>query len=742
MSAGELVRYRDRVAFGQSPYAASPMWTDITLPDGANDNAVRPGSGAFASGRQNRNGQFEATTVTLNAGNRDGRYTPFNNASPYYPLEGSPPYAREIEVPAGSGDWLPFWAGVLSDIGAGFEGAAAGTAALTMQQRLALPGLQPLPAFVVGQIESANPAGFWPLNDMADSETATDSRGDTYPALTLTHTGTGGDFAFGVGDAPGPDPGGTRAAFTPADDNNHYALRGTIPTAYTGEWTWAAVIAGAYQSTYFAENTLYQTLDPFSGGFTAYINSAGKLVVRVTKPFAGVVATVTSTTTVGDNTERAVGFDIHTVAGTSTIRLRVGGVLQASATFTAFTMPFAAVNVGAASWFYTSTISPYNGTLANVAHWNAYLPTLHSTYAASLTGYGTETADARLSRLAALARIAPEWITTTGTFTRQIAEQPTQGRTFADLLKELETAEIGRVYCDWSGRIGLASANAYYYPRQTITLSAINQFNLGGDFGVDPDNMVNDWTGARDGGEPQRYTADDAILDLRGMKTADAGILPLTTDDDVLSVGQWAVNTTAVPTIRFPTVQVGINNAVKSGGEAYDYADIYDADLLYDDSVLNQLVSVLEGDRVILTDLPTGSPATEFTGMVERVAKVETGDDLVVELTLSAWTDIAEYDSDDLGRYADDPGSITLNSAITDTATSVVIVTEADCPPLTNTDLPVDVSIGGERATVTAVSSASSPQTLTVTRGVAPTYPVAHDAGCVVSVWSPAIVGV
>ena len=138
---------------------------------------------------------------------------------------------------------------------------------------------------------------------------------------------------------------------------------------------------------------------------------------------------------------------------------------------------------------------------------------------------------------------------------------------------------------------------------------------------------------------------------------------------------------------------------------------------------------------MILTDLPTGSPATQFDGFVERIDKLETGDDLVFEVTLSEWVSIGVFDT---ARY--DASTITLDADITDAATS--IVTASGSEALTTTDLPVDVNIGGERVTVTAVSGATVPQTPTVTRGTAPSFAAAHTAGDQLTIWSPGILGI
>lgn len=724
MAVADLVTIRDRVAFGQGPYVAAPTWTDITnTADPA--HAVRPTSGPFPTGRTSRGGSAEATTAVVRCGNVDGRYTPFRNGSPYFPMDGAYPYERAVEYPKGSGIWYPIWGGVFTGVRAGFEGAGRGIATLTFQQRSAQPAKRPLKSLVVGQILASSPAGFWPMDDPADAVSALDGRGVKYPVLQVAQTGSGGAIDFGVGDSPGPDAGGSRVAFTPVGDYGHYGLRGTVAIPYAGEFTMAAIVQCAYNTTFFARNVLLHAFDVFSGGFTAYLNSAGQLVVVVVKPFVGAVATITSTSTVGDNTERAVGFTVTTAAGTSTIRLWVDGVVEASATFATFSITIASLIVGAENWLYGTTISPFNGTVANLGLWSTSLASMQAVYAGSLTGYDTDTADVRFARLTALAGIPAAWTATKGTFTRRIVTTATAGRTLSDMLTELETAEGGRLSVDAQGRLVLASSSAYYTPARTLTLSALTHFDAPDDIGTDTDGLVNTWSGNIIDGDTLTVIDEDSQND-RGLATDTDTDVPLVFEDDLLQVGFWKVNTTSSPRPRLATV-------VAYGAK------------LHESGLLDDALALAEGDRLILTDLPTSAPYSTFTGMVERVeVDFGNGDALTLTFTVSEWVDISEWDSATIGRWAEDDGSITLSAGITSSATSFTVATAVGSPPLTNAagDLPFDITVDGERMTVTAVSAATSPQTLTVTRGLAPTYGMAHSSGAAVSIWNPGLLGI
>lgn len=740
MAYQDFLNVRDRVAFGQGPYETTPSYTDITKPDNSTDNAVRPG-GTFATGRQNRNGAFEATSVTIDVGNRDGRYTPYFAGSPYYPLTEFAPYQRHVEYPKGSGTWLPIWGGVLTDCEAGFEGAAQGTASLSFQQRLALPGLTPLRAMIAGQILATDPVGFWPLDDDADSTSARDYRGAGYQTLAIARSTAGAsDSAAEFGVSEGIEAGSTALALTPSTSRQLGYCLATSFTPRVASATHSASITvaplpGAYVGVWDA--TVFTFWDSQNRGYSLNIPDSGiprvELVstaqAAVGEPHSVVTANVSGTLRIDDGNWHDLRVEISESAGTSTLALIVDGVTVGTDTFSTVSFDWQRITVGACPTA-TSYTAFFDGDLANFAWWDDASGSGSSISATTATSgiaslYSTDTADVRFERLAALAGIPSTWIDTVGTFTRTIGPQTTAGRTFADCVKELEAAEVGRLYCDHEGKLVLASASAFYTPPRTLSLSASTHFTLADKFGTDNDNLVNDWRGIRDGGLQQTYTASAASIEKRGQLSKDAGTLPLTTDDDVLEVGHWAVSTFSEPTLRFPKVAVHASKLHAAG-------------------LLDEALALVEGDQLVLTNLPTGSPVSSFTGFIERVERVFTNDSLTLVFTLSQWIDVHEFDSATIGRFAEDPGTITLTSTVTSSATSISATTAAGSPPLTNAagDLPFDISLNGERCTVTAVSSATSPQTLTVTRGVAPTSAVAHSAGAVISIWNPGVLGI
>lgn len=728
------VRFRDRVAFGQGPFVEGPVWTDITKPDGSWRNAVRPG-GSFASGRQFRRGDAEATVASVPLSNRDGRYTPYRNGSPFYPLTEACPYERAAEYPVGSGTWYPIWGGVVADVEAGFEGAADGVATLIAQQRLATLAQTRLRAVSVGQTLAAQPDHFWPLNDIEGSLWAEPLTAGS-PRLVPRQFSTGGVYDFGARQAPG-EKISTRLAFTPSLRSSGWLFEGRdLPTVTATEATLSMVVAldeqwepefspfGELQTRHLCQLVQFNPFTSisvwvrphprFTFGFDATIEAPSTSAPERSNLFYAPAEPYL------DDQDHAFGLSMWLRSGRLNISLFVDGVQRGTVEFTDYpwftNLSFDAVFVGGRAYGLSSGESPglWTGAIANVALWNHRDDGLHQLAADSAVAYSADTADVRFRRLTQAAGIPPEWVDTRGDFSRLIAPQSALDRPLIDLLRELETAEGGRLTVDHQGRLVLASSSAYYTPTRTLTVSARDHATLPGRLRVDNDNLVNDWRGSRPGGNTLTYRAPQAVRDSQGDSQVTAGELPLTTDDDVIGLGHLAVETSAVPRLRMDGLAISLTKAISKG-------------------IAVDLLQLAEGDKVIVTDLPSTAPVRAFTGFVERITKDFGSDDVLFTLVLSEWIETAAFDD---VRFGEDPGSITLQSAVDETETALVAVTAAGSPPLSDdpAELPYQLVIDGEYVTVTAVSGPVSPQTLTVIRAVSPSYPSTHDAGAVISV--------
>lgn len=146
------------------------------------------------------------------------------------------------------------------------------------------------------------------------------------------------------------------------------------------------------------------------------------------------------------------------------------------------------------------------------------------------------------------------------------------------------------------------------------------------------------------------------------------------------------------------------------------------------------------GERVRLSGLPSAYfGVTYIDGYVEGWTERPgvTGYEVTFDLSPADAPPEAKADDATYGRATFGDGVCTLTSAITSSATSLSLTfTGSELLSTAAGDYPLDLDINGERVTVaSAPAGGSSPRTLTVTRGVAPTVARAHSAGEPVEIW-------
>jgi hypothetical protein len=193
-------------------------------------------------------------------------------------------------------------------------------------------------------------------------------------------------------------------------------------------------------------------------------------------------------------------------------------------------------------------------------------------------------------------------------------------------------------------------------------------------------------------------------------------------DDQLDDAANWLLHLGTVDEERYPSIVVDLT----------------------DRAMVSQFYPVLTtrlGDMAQITNLPSFLPPDDVKAIVW--GQTEILGDFVCNTT---WQTQPESPYEVLiagtGAVSDcraDTGGSTLNAAVTTTATSLSIATNAGSAIWTtvSADWPFDILIGGERMTVTAISGASSPQTFTVTRSVNGIVKT-HSASESVTLFSPA----
>jgi hypothetical protein len=233
----------------------------------------------------------------------------------------------------------------------------------------------------------------------------------------------------------------------------------------------------------------------------------------------------------------------------------------------------------------------------------------------------------------------------------------------------------------------------------------------------DDQQLRNSWTVTRTNGATSSYTDGDSVA-TEGLYD-EAATLNVETDDQVQFVAEWLVHRGTSDDLRWPSIGLRFDN---DAGRAN----------------IPAWVGLGYGARVTVANLPQQVAADPIDVFIE--GKVERFDEHTWMATLNT-TPAAPFEvfkiegGGNLGRLQ--ATDSTLAAAVTPTATSLSVATTT--LPLWTTaggDLPLDIEVGGERMTVTAISGASSPQTFTVTRSVN-SISKAQTAGTSVKVWRP-----
>lgn len=190
------------------------------------------------------------------------------------------------------------------------------------------------------------------------------------------------------------------------------------------------------------------------------------------------------------------------------------------------------------------------------------------------------------------------------------------------------------------------------------------------------------------------------------------------------SLAEWIVSVGTVDVARYPTVTVNLASPAVDPVR-YNVIGVDVGDLI----VLRNAQSLGVYDDVRLLVVGYDEQFTAYTWTI--TFNCVPADALRGFMTYSTTLDNAE-----LARLATGTGSTI--ASLTTTATSVVATSTG--APWTTLEEPFDVVVGGERMTVTNVASATSPQTLTLTRSVNGVVK-SHDASSPIQLAQPARLG-
>jgi hypothetical protein len=359
--------------------------------------------------------------------------------------------------------------------------------------------------------------------------------------------------------------------------------------------------------------------------------------------------------------------------------------------------------------------------------------------AEAFRGNTSETAGQRMQRLCGEEAVEFDWIGTieSGTYPPSAnAHTAAVGAQSASTLVALldESAEVDRgLLFEQRGIVG------YHYRTRTTLYSQDPAVTLDYAAGhiapdwrpVDDDRYTrNDITAQRTGGGTYRHEVTEGRLSTADIADGGAGryresvTVNVQADAQLAGLAEWIAHLGTVDEPRYPTVTVELHGHGLRG-DAVRQAALLDLDL---------------GDRVVIENVDDVADDVDqlVIGYTEHLTEYVHA--LVLVCAPASPYRVVVLDSADARLDSD---SSTLTAGITDTATSWQVSTSdpLDLWTTSGSDFPLDVMIGGERITLSAITGATSPQTFTASARSVNGIVKSHQAAAGVHVAQPVYLG-
>lgn len=581
------------IAFTTGPNDPAPVWVDVSAYVEA-DTITK-----ITRGRSDELTTVQPGRLTITLDNRDGRFTPQNTASPYYPnvKKGRRIRVRRMRPLATSyvdrisgyiDEWPVSWPDGTS---------ATSTVTITGSSRTSRLGRGvELRSIIEEEYLSDNPTAYYPYGDPAGTTKAGNISTLAQPpmqAVALGSPSAGAGIFFGQSTGPGTDDL-TAPLFTRTDGNNGFYMRSIHDQEIVRSTDTSFLVECFFNTT--TANTAMIWLDSDGGApavrnSTLGISAAGKLQATGSYPSSFFVIVSAATVTDGATHHAALRETTDGTTITSTLYLD-GAVVATSANVATW---------GGRSWLRVGGLSQvYNGTLAHIA---VYSGTTEITTArilqhatSGLTGFSGERSDQRIVRLASYAGVpASEVVVETGLSTSLI-NQLTNGKMALALMNEVVDTEGGALFDARDGDLTFHARSHRYNASSVATLSATNQ-EIEDDLQpkLDDQGLLNDITAVREGGISTRSVDQASILDY-GLYRESITLLT-TSDSEVQDAANWKVQTRSTPSVRISGISVDLLNC--SSGQK------------------SALLALEFGDRITLTGLPPQAPASTMSFFIE-----------------------------------------------------------------------------------------------------------------------------
>lgn len=615
------------IAFTTAPDDPSPVWVDVS-------SYVRCAEGGTVDldrGRLDRYEDVQPSRLTFTL-NNDGRFTPGNTLSPYYPNVKKGRRIRYSVVH--NGVTYRRFTGFIDEWPVTWPSASAAIAIVTVtasSRTSRLSRSRPLPSIIEIEYARDSPSAHFTLGDDEGSTRAGNVASTIRNPMVATSVGGGATSLITFGSATGPATDSlTAAQFTRTSASVGANLVSTSPTEYTTFGAQDSQLLEAFFSSSVTTEMGICQADQFGfyPGQTAYYigtSAAGKLI-GVSWGVGSVLYTITSAATVTDGATHHVAFR-ETYDGVNTVGTLFLDGVSVGTNSIAGDWTNGAYRVVAGGGVATSTgallNSCFTGTIAHVAYTYSLTPVSDARILAhaqsGLTGFSGERSDQRISRLATYAGIPTSDVSVETGLSTSIVNQDTTGQTPISLMQEVTKTEGGVLFDSGDGKLTFHARSHRYNAASTLTLYAAT----GGVNGelmpsfeprLDDSDLLNDVTASRPNGVTVR-AVDTASVTEYGVYRDEIQLLT-TDDNEVADAASWKLYIGSTPQVKVPSAEANVAQASISQTTAILAREI--------------------GDRVTLANLPSQAPATSMDFFIEGSKDTLAGDSHRIVFNLSS----------------------------------------------------------------------------------------------------------
>lgn len=572
------------IAFATGPSDPAPTWVDVSQYVEAH-TAI-----PISRGRPDELNAVQPSRFSVTLDNRDGRFTPGNVSSPYYP---NVKKGRRIRVRAmwplatsyadRVSGYVDEWPVVWPD-----GTSAMSTVTVTASSRLGrFSRGSELRSIIEEVYLEDNPVAYYPFGDAVGTTRAGNVSAFPQPPMTVVAVGSGGSITFGSSTGPGTD-GMTAALFSRTDANNGSYMR-ALPAGDLVAINDTNLMIECFFNTSTADTNLVH-LNSDSRSSVLSVSSTGKLQAYGSA-FGTVFFVIVSTATVTNGLTHHAALRQTKSGATITSDLFLDGALVATDTSGLDWWPLTRL--------YAGGYQPlFNGTLSHVAVYNTAVSDArileHAN--AGLNGFSGESSNARIVRLARYADVPAGEVSVETGLSTSITNQITNDKTALSLMSEVVDTEGGVLFDARNGNLTFHARSHRYNAAVVMTLSATNQ-EIEGDLEpkLDDQGLLNDMTASRDGGVSVRAVDTASIADY-GLYRESVTLLT-TSDNEIADAANWKVQTRSTPAIRIAGISVDLLNCSSAQKTA--------------------LLALEIGDRITLTGLPSQAPASSMDFFIE-----------------------------------------------------------------------------------------------------------------------------